>query len=58
MSMLQYFFEDERNWNDGSKKDNTHLFEGMKIMNEGYEDIIKYGMAFYRKDCLIKIGDI
>ncbi len=56
--MLQYFFEDERNWNDGSKKDNTHLFEGMKIMNEGYEDIIKYGMAFYRKDCLIKIGDI
>ena len=37
MSMLQYFFEDERNWNDGSKKDNTHLFEGMKIMDEGEE---------------------
>lgn len=27
-------------------------------LNEGgYEDIIKYGMAFYRKDCLVKIKE-
>jgi hypothetical protein len=26
-----------------------------ELNEEGYEDIIKYGMAFYRKDCLIKV---
>ena len=35
MSMLQYFFEDERHWNTGEKKDNTALFNGMKIMDAG-----------------------
>ena len=25
-----------------------------ELMEEGYEDIIKYGIAFYIKDCLIK----
>ena len=25
------------------------------LNEEGYEDIIKYGMSFYRKDCLIKM---
>lgn len=35
MSMLQYFFEDERQWNTGEKKDNTYLFEGLNIMKEG-----------------------
>ena len=35
MSMLQYFFEDERKWNTGEKKDNTYLFEGLNIMKEG-----------------------
>ncbi len=35
MSMLQYFFEDERNEFDGSKKDNKYLFDGLNIMNEG-----------------------
>jgi hypothetical protein len=28
-----------------------------ELNEEGYEDIIKYGMAFYRKDCLIKIKE-
>jgi len=28
-----------------------------ELNEEGYEDIIKYGMAFYRKDCLIKVKD-
>ncbi len=37
MSMLQYFFEDDRNTNTGEKKDNSHLFNGMNIMNEGEE---------------------
>ena len=37
MSMLQYFFEDERNEFDGSKKDNKYLFDGLNIMNEGEE---------------------
>ena len=27
----------------------------LELKEEGYEDIIKYGMAFYRKDCLIKV---
>ena len=35
MSMLQYFFEDERHWNTGEKKDNTALFNGLKIMDAG-----------------------
>ncbi|WP_294379350.1 AAA family ATPase, partial [uncultured Clostridium sp.] len=35
MSMLQYFFEDERHWNSGEKKDNTALFNGLKIMDTG-----------------------
>ena len=26
------------------------------LNEEGYEDILKYGMAFYRKDCLIKVN--
>ena len=34
MSMLQYFFEDMRT-DDGTKKDNTYLFEHMKIMEAG-----------------------
>ena len=37
MSMLQYFFEDERNEFDGSKKDNKYLFDGLNIMNEDEE---------------------
>ncbi len=28
-----------------------------ELNEEGYEDIIKYGMAFYRKDCLIKVKE-
>ena len=28
-----------------------------ELNESGYEDIIKYGMAFYRKDCLIKIKE-
>jgi hypothetical protein len=28
-----------------------------ELNEEGYEDIIKYSMAFYRKDCLIKIKE-
>ncbi len=35
MSMLQYFFEDERNEFDGTKKDNKYLFDGLNIMNKG-----------------------
>ena len=27
----------------------------MDLRNEGYEDIIEYGIAFYKKDCMIKI---
>ena len=27
----------------------------MELRNEGYEDIIEYGIAFYKKDCMIKI---
>ena len=34
MSMLQYFFEDSRN-DEGTKLDNTHLFQGLNIMETG-----------------------
>ncbi|MBO5302941.1 MAG: AAA family ATPase [Lachnospiraceae bacterium] len=34
MSMLQYFFEDGRNF-DGEKIDNAYLFNGLKIMETG-----------------------
>jgi len=26
-----------------------------ELVHEGYKDIIKYGIAFYRKDCEIKL---
>lgn len=29
-----------------------------ELNEEGYEDIIKYGMAFYRKDCFIKVKGV
>lgn len=34
MSMLQYFFEDARDF-DGEKQDNSYLFKGLKIMDAG-----------------------
>ncbi|MDE6608538.1 MAG: AAA family ATPase, partial [Lachnospiraceae bacterium] len=33
LSILKYFFEDERD-KDGGKKDNSYLFEGLNIMQE------------------------
>ena len=27
-----------------------------ELKQEGYENIIKYGISFYRKDCIIKLG--
>ena len=35
-------------------EDKKYAYELNEI---GYEDIIKYGMAFYRKDCIIKIKE-
>ena len=35
-------------------EDKKYAYE---LNESGYEDIIKYGMAFYRKDCLIKIKE-
>lgn len=29
----------------------------MELISEGYKNIFKYGIAFYKKDCLIKIKD-
>ena len=29
----------------------------MELKSEGYKNIFKYGIAFYKKDCLIKIKD-
>jgi hypothetical protein len=26
-----------------------------ELIEEGYENIIKYGISFYRKDCIVKI---
>lgn len=42
MSMLQYFFEDMRT-DSGEKKDNTYLFENMRIMKEGEEYLAHMG---------------
>lgn len=40
MSMLKYFFEDDRD-RDGNKRDWSYLFEGLKIMDAG-EDFLAY----------------
>nr|WP_302660199.1 PD-(D/E)XK nuclease domain-containing protein [uncultured Clostridium sp.] len=29
----------------------------MELRSEGYKNIFKYGITFYKKDCLIKIKD-
>lgn len=42
LSMLQYFFEDART-NDGAKKDNRYLFEGLDIMRAGEEYLSHMG---------------
>lgn len=42
MSMLQYFFEDMRT-DSGEKKDNTYLFENMRIMEAGEEYLTHMG---------------
>lgn len=42
MSMIQYFFEDMCT-DDGSKKDNAHLFEHMNIMKAGEEYLMHMG---------------
>ena len=26
------------------------------LRQEGYRDILKYGVAFYRKECMVKAG--
>lgn len=28
----------------------------LELKQEGYDNIIKYGISFYRKDCVIKLG--
>lgn len=28
------------------------------LRQEGYQDILKYGVAFYRKDCMVKMAEI
>ena len=35
-------------------EDKKYAYE---LNESGYEDIIKYGMAFYRKDCIVKIKE-
>ena len=44
--------------NGDSYREALNQIEKMKYVEdlneEGYEDIIMYGMAFYRKDCIIK----
>lgn len=42
MSMLKYFFEDDRDWK-GNKRDWTYLFEGLKIMDAGEKYLTHMG---------------
>ena len=28
-----------------------------ELRQKGYENIIKYGISFYKKDCIIKLGE-
>ncbi|MBR1692313.1 MAG: AAA family ATPase [Lachnospiraceae bacterium] len=42
MSMLQYFFEDARDY-EGKKQDHGYLFDGLKIMNTGEEYLSHMG---------------
>ena len=34
ISMFEYFFEDDRDW-EGNKKDWSYLFKGLRIMDAG-----------------------
>ena len=43
MSMLQYFFEDEHDESNGTKKDNKYLFDGLNIMDEGEKYTLHMG---------------
>ena len=61
MSMLQYFFEDERNEFDGSKDDALRQIEEKKyeleLKDDGYNNVIKYGISFFKKDCFVKMKE-
>lgn len=54
ISMLQYFFEDARQ-EDGTKVDNTYLFEGLDIMQAG-EEYLSYMGQFPVINLSLKSG--
>ena len=42
MSMLKYFFQDDRDW-QGNKRDWAYLFEGLRIMDAGEQYVAHMG---------------
>ena len=54
ISMIQYFFEDARQ-EDGTKVDNTYLFEGLDIMQAG-EEYLSYMGQFPVINLSLKSG--
>ncbi|MCI8901029.1 MAG: AAA family ATPase [Lachnospiraceae bacterium] len=42
MSMLKYFFQDDRDW-QGNKRDWSYLFEGLRIMDAGEQYVAHMG---------------
>ena len=50
--------KESQSWNE--YKDEEQIEDRkyeMELRSEGYKNIFKYGIAFYKKDCLIKIKD-
>lgn len=51
LSMLRYFFEKELEA-DGKQTEEQNY--NASLYKEGYRRFLKYGICFYRKECLIK----
>ena len=44
MSMLKYYFEDDRDWH-GNRRDWSYLFDGLKIMEAGESYLAHRGQS-------------
>ena len=55
-SKLPYFADLEKKADEAIEQIEDRKYD-MELRSEGYKNIFKYGIAFYKKDCLIKIKD-
>lgn len=56
LKIAKNFNELEKRADDAIKQIEHKKYE-MELKDDGYNNVIKYGISFFKKDCLVKIGD-